>query len=103
MNLNQCKILAIHDNYKAGPEVSQAIFTKKRIIHFSSGSKVGRQIITITVAIKLEPTGQTQDPLYLFLPVGVSRISTSLKVNQNEKLAERNLLQSFVPRLSAQD
>lgn len=70
-------------------------------MHFSSGSKVWHPIITIKIITKLEPTGQIQDPLYLFLPVGIPSISTRVfKPNQNEKRAERNLLQTYILHLS---
>lgn len=45
-------------------------------MHFSSGSKVWYQIITIKIFTKLELTGQIQDLVYLFLPVGIPSIST---------------------------
>lgn len=46
---------------------SVRVLSQKRIMHFSSGSKVWHQIITIKIIIKLEPIGQTQDPLYFCL------------------------------------
>lgn len=64
-------------------------------MHFFSGSKVWHPVITIKVIIKLEPVGKTQTHcIHSCLQESLAFLQEF--PNQNEKLAERNRLHSYV-------